>query len=338
MKRRAPWRSARSCWSRTSLRFSAIFLAPSLTAIVLRAPAWIVIPLGTLCSIGMSMSLLIDTQVYQLYRFHINAGVMNLLFGGAARETFVFPADVCAGGDDRRRAARHPGARCILLVALRAGSSWQACDAARRRPGTAGRAGRLSCLHIWASAVAYEPVLEQTEVLPLRYAASANRMLRKLGIEVSSQPVPGADPGRSKSALAYPLHPMQCRRPAGPPNIIVILIDSWRFDALDERVTPNIHAFAQRSVAVHESLQRRQCYAHRRVLIVLFHPRHLLAPGPRRKREPVFIEQLLKQGMACMRFVARRCIALSSTAPCSPASPAYACAPTARDRPIGTAT
>ena len=39
-------------------------------------------------------ALLIDTQVYQLYRFHINAGVMNLLLGGAARETFDFSASM----------------------------------------------------------------------------------------------------------------------------------------------------------------------------------------------------------------------------------------------------
>ena len=75
---------------------SAIFLAPSLVAIMLRAPAWFVIPLGALSSIGLWIALLIDTQVYQLYRFHINAGVMNLLLGGAAGETFEFSASMYA--------------------------------------------------------------------------------------------------------------------------------------------------------------------------------------------------------------------------------------------------
>ena len=40
------------------------------------------------------------------------------------------------------------------------------------------------CVHIWADAVGYEPFLEQTEVLPMRYAATAKRMLRAHGVNL----------------------------------------------------------------------------------------------------------------------------------------------------------
>ena len=56
----------------------------------------VVIPLGVFFAAAAVTALLIDTQVYQLYRFHINAGVLNLLFGGAARETFVFSGPMYA--------------------------------------------------------------------------------------------------------------------------------------------------------------------------------------------------------------------------------------------------
>ena len=69
---------------------SAVPLVVVLVLVLLRAPVWFVVPLGTSLSIATLFALLIDTQVYQLYRFHINAGVMNLLLGGAAQETFEF--------------------------------------------------------------------------------------------------------------------------------------------------------------------------------------------------------------------------------------------------------
>src|SRR5688572_17426207 len=55
-----------------------------------RAPVWPLVAQGTALSVAILLAMLIDTQVYQLYRFHINAGVMNLLLGGAALETFDF--------------------------------------------------------------------------------------------------------------------------------------------------------------------------------------------------------------------------------------------------------
>jgi membrane-anchored protein YejM (alkaline phosphatase superfamily) len=69
---------------------AALLLLPVLVLVLSGARPVLVIPLAVLCSTAILCGLLLDTQVYQLYRFHINAGVVNLLFGGAARETFRF--------------------------------------------------------------------------------------------------------------------------------------------------------------------------------------------------------------------------------------------------------
>jgi hypothetical protein len=69
---------------------ATVSLLPVLVAIMLWPRPRLIIPLGVFCAATAVAVLMIDTQVYQLYRFHINAGVLNLLFGGAARETFVF--------------------------------------------------------------------------------------------------------------------------------------------------------------------------------------------------------------------------------------------------------
>src|SRR5687767_1253971 len=69
---------------------AAVWLLPVLILILLWPRPRVAIPLGMLSAATVVIAVLIDTQVYQLYRFHINAGVMNLLLGGAVRETFVF--------------------------------------------------------------------------------------------------------------------------------------------------------------------------------------------------------------------------------------------------------
>jgi membrane-anchored protein YejM (alkaline phosphatase superfamily) len=102
-------------------------------------------------------------------------------------------------------------------------------------------------IHIWADAVGYQPFLEQTEVLPMRYAATAKRLLRAQGVNLAAMQVAHADEHRSGAKLSYPLKPLTCDAPAKLPNIVVIAIDSWRFDELNEQVTPNIAAFARRS-------------------------------------------------------------------------------------------
>jgi membrane-anchored protein YejM (alkaline phosphatase superfamily) len=228
---------------------AALSLLPALIVVVAWPRPRFVIPLGVLCGAAIVAVVLIDTHVYQLYRFHINAGVLNLLFGGAARATFVFSAAMYA----------QAAAIAVAIVAVFSlVSAWFWRRVARSEWRTSLPmfvAGVLTSsllsfhsLHIWADAAGYEPFLEQTEVLPIRYAATAKRMLRAHGVNLSTLQVADAERTQDKKQLTYPLQPLSCRTPAQPPNIVVIVIDSWRFDALDARVTPNIERFARRSV------------------------------------------------------------------------------------------
>jgi membrane-anchored protein YejM (alkaline phosphatase superfamily) len=276
---------------------SAIFLAPSLLAIWLRAPAWIAIPLGVLSSIGLLTALLIDTQVYQLYRFHINAGVMNLLLGGAAAETFEFSGSMYAQ-------AAAVALTIIAVASLSAFLLWRYARRTQGRPRVAwtvtlvliGAIVSFHGVHVWADAQARGALLEQTDVLPLRYAATAKRALRKLGVDVLSHPLQARSPSEGRNLLAYPLSPLQCQPTAARPNVVFIVIDSWRADALDARVTPNLDAFARRSVRFMDHQSGGN--ATRIGLFSLFYSipgtywHHILAE----QQGPVFVTELLKQG------------------------------------------
>lgn len=248
-------------WSPTpgSLLFSAAMLVAHFTAVttLLLLPVLLlalalpqprlILPLGILIAALILLALLVDTQVYRLYRFHINGGVLNLLFGGAASETFVFPAAMyvqalsiaalvlggtaLAGTVAWRHVRNHPGRpRFVRSVLAMVGVS------------IVGFHGT----HVWADIVSREALLKQTDVLPLRYAATAKRFLRAVGVNVrrERQSLTSA-PG--DGVLQYPLRPLQCE-PQQRPNIIVIMIDSWRFDAMSPAITPHIAGFARRSL------------------------------------------------------------------------------------------
>jgi membrane-anchored protein YejM (alkaline phosphatase superfamily) len=62
---------------------------------------------------------------------------------------------------------------------------------------------------------------------------------------IAHTPAPAHDPA-SSSSLVYPLHEVDCA-PARRPNIVLLLLESWRFDAMDEVVSPHIYRFAQRA-------------------------------------------------------------------------------------------
>jgi uncharacterized protein len=171
-----------------------------------------------------------------------------LLFGGAALETFVFPRDMYM-----EAAAIFLGVMAVVTIV--AVIAWRHV---RTGPPAFPMARSIVSIiavctlafhgiHVWADAIAREAIVEQTEVLPFRYAATAKRRLRKMGVQVASrnEMQAGKDEGND---LAYPLKPLECDANAPKPNIIFILVDSWRFDAAGPEVAPNVHAFAKRTV------------------------------------------------------------------------------------------
>ncbi len=272
---------------------SLLLLLPILLLLLALPSPKVLFPIAVLYVTLILCALLVDTQVYHLYRFHINAGVMNLLFGGAAAETFVFPADM------------YIEAAMIFLGVLAAvtavaAAAWYYVRKGPPRVSMRGPVVTLVVLctlafhgvHVWADAVAKRSIVEQTEILPFRYAATAKRMLRRWGIEVRT----GASMSASIDAndgLSYPLRPLVCEAPASKPNIIYIVVDSWRFDAVNPKVTPNLHAFADKTVRFENHFSGGN--ATRIGVFSLFYG----IPGTywhrvlAEQRRPVFVEQLL---------------------------------------------
>lgn len=227
------------------LFFGALFgLVPLLLGWISRRPGWMTVA-AVLVQAAWICLLLTDAKVFALYRFHLNAMVANMVFGGAMLDQVVFSGAVWA------RIALVVAAVLALEVAA-ARWWWWVLD---RRPHWAG------IVKAWWVAVAvmlsgqgmvayYDArgdrmVMSQLPYIPWAQPITLKRVLHRFGIEQE----PGARlPDTGGGLLAYPRHPLQCDGPHTL-NIVVILLESLRFDALTPETMPNTWRYAQRSLS-----------------------------------------------------------------------------------------
>ncbi|MCU1066245.1 DUF3413 domain-containing protein [Stenotrophomonas maltophilia] len=185
--------------------------------------------------------LLVDAKVFTLYRFHLNAMVVNMVFGGALHDQVALSWKTWL--------------QVALLVAavftaegLLAWACWKLLPAAPRR---------RRVLQAWAMvallmgggqvATAYydargdRDVIAQWNYLPWAQPITAKSFMRGLGV-VSQQQAGLPDPRHAQ--LLYPLHPLRCQSPHRP-NVLMVVLESLRQDVLTPQLMPNTSALAQ---------------------------------------------------------------------------------------------
>lgn len=185
-----------------------------------------------------SLLLLLDLFIFSQYRFHIGLDMLELFFGSAGGEIFIFPVSmwlVFAGV-------------VILVLTAELGGVWIS-----KRFGLSTR--RFVCflgiwllsfllyngLYAWGKFMLVPSIVSQRKVLPLAYPLSANSQLASLGFVAKKEPyfVP------KKGLLNYPLAPLTCQLPEHPKNILLIVIDSWRADVFTPQVMPRLFEWSK---------------------------------------------------------------------------------------------
>ncbi|MGO1072957.1 DUF3413 domain-containing protein [Lysobacter sp. CA199] len=187
--------------------------------------------------------LVTDAKVFALYRFHLNAMVANMVFGGAMQDQVVFSGTVWG------LIALAVSSVLALEIAL-AWLWWRALDR---------RAGLNNILKAWWVAlavmlfgqamVAYSDargdrvVMSQLPYIPWAQPITLKDSLQRFGVESD----PSASlPGAGQGLLNYPRRPLDCQ--AAPKlNVVVILLESLRHDVLTAQVMPNTWRYAQQS-------------------------------------------------------------------------------------------
>ena len=192
------------------------------------------------------LAFVIDTFVFAQYRYHLNGMVLDLLLGGAALEIFTFS-----------------GVVWLSFVLLLLGSlaaqwwlgrwMWKWTQRTQRNHYGYVIAAVLASVfatenvvYAWADASAYTPITKQIRVLPGYAPLTAKKFFDRFGLSSAPSLMATLNVERNSGVL-YPVHALQCMAPVSPLNILVVLIDAWRFDVLTPEVTPNIYQLVDSS-------------------------------------------------------------------------------------------
>ncbi len=221
---------------------SLVFVLLLPVVLLLPRRRWVV-PAGLLLALAWLTLTVVDGFVWQQYRLHLDASIWNLVTGGAMGETFDFPL----------RSYLKLGTIALALAAMLAGCAWLAGRLVRRRGRLAGPMLAITLavivvghngVHAWANAAGYTPVTGQARILPFHRALTAKRWLRGHGLTPRSQ---DAIVLAASIGLNYPRAPLSCVGLSRRPNLLFVVVDSWRADALTPEVTPNLARLAGES-------------------------------------------------------------------------------------------
>lgn len=202
------------------------------------------IALVLLSGLGLSL-LVLDSLVFDQYRFHINGFVINLLVNDKDGQIFEFSLS--------SQLMVVAGLLVILLVQwLMSGLIWRKLPQLQQRFRLRYVLMSMMLLtlsshliHAYADARYRFDVTKQARFYPLHYPATANRQLGKWGISDPEAAERAELMKLSVGNLNYPQEPLSCSQPEQQENVLVILIDTWRFDTSDYKTTPNIASFAE---------------------------------------------------------------------------------------------
>ncbi|MFD1007607.1 MULTISPECIES: DUF3413 domain-containing protein [Oceanisphaera] len=222
--------------------FPLTFLFPKVRAVQLMG--------ATIATAALTL-LLVDTQVFSLFKFHLNPTVWRLLLEQAQTEEasgwgwlfvwvpllFLFELWLASWlwrwSQRRRRSLTLPLSLPLLVCFFLTHS-----------------------MHIWADALVYAPITEQKANFPLSYPMTAKSFLikqgwldedqyRQLSQQVAEQPT---------RKMNYPLRPLTVSAPDMAPNILLVVADGLRADQLDAITMPNLNRFANRHVRFNDHL------------------------------------------------------------------------------------
>ncbi|WP_245614353.1 DUF3413 domain-containing protein [Legionella massiliensis] len=191
--------------------------------------------------------LIVDTRVYLMFKFHLNLTIFSMFFHGDWRNFFDFSTLELVF--------------FALLVFAILGLEifiaflvWNKVILKERLKveKTIFVLWLGSCLFTYFTLMLSVSSLsnlftQQTSNIPLFYQVfvhlipnkNANELLKRLSETNYSQRL------FSNDKMQYPLHPMQCAKPDKPLNLILIMVDSLRYDSLE--YMPKVRRFAEQS-------------------------------------------------------------------------------------------
>lgn len=193
--------------------------------------------------------LYIDTIVFSQYKFHINPAMLELILAGGivdfsmstwimagvvvlilvAAQSALFTLSSVSWGFKRH----NPLKKLALLFVIMLTSS--------------------NLLYIWGAANVYQPITSIQPFLPAFYPITANGFMNRRGwIDQEKLEQQRMLARKKSSTIHYPKQVIETTTVDQPVNIMFLLIDSWRFDSMNQDNTPHIWEVAQQGIVFNQ--------------------------------------------------------------------------------------
>ncbi len=217
-----------------------LFVPLILTASVL--PARIAALLAITGAGALQLFLLVDTFIYDLYRFHFSGFVLDMLIN-AGSDVFRFSLTTWL----------QAGAAVLGMLLLQTALWWLAQRILSWKSYAVTLGITFTAMlsvhlwHAWADANYRTDVTSYTRHFPFYYPVTAKRLMADLGLTDPQALRKNMElkSGSRGQGLNYPASEVRCVAPQSVQNVLVLLVDSLRHDMLTEEIMPNLYRFAQ---------------------------------------------------------------------------------------------
>jgi len=238
--------------SNTAMLYAVLWVVLALLVVVVPG-RWLLLGVAAPVILCLHAATVIDAGLYRIFRYHFNGMVLNVLVTPGAWDSVDLGVWTVA-------------TFCVVAVVLLA----LEVVLARRCLARAAANGRLlpvrlawivvplvACVVADKGVFAYADLFNRTDITrfvklyPLYQPLTVKRFVqRTFGFRVNREE--GLTRVARAATLRYPLHPL-VRTPGAPtPNVLIVLLDCWRWDMLNAQVTPNLARFADQSVVLKE--------------------------------------------------------------------------------------
>lgn len=202
--------------------------------------AWITSSLVILCIYG-------DYKLFELYEYHFNSFVWNLI---------TTPGGIAALGATSKTFSTI-SLQITLLMLSTATLLWLVHRSLHTKISISRRtfasfiSAMLSVLvfaegvHAYSAQTGQEEYLQATEVIPFSFKTKARDFLASIGVKRSTTHQLKLGQGK----VSYPLSAIETRPLDNYPNIIMLVAESFRWDLLDQEITPNLWALSREAIS-----------------------------------------------------------------------------------------
>ena len=245
----------------------------------------------------ISVLLFLNMQIYNIYRFHINGFVLNLVFGGNAGEIFTF--DSALYMKEAILLTIFVGI-CVSISVI----AWKKRILCKRRTIYTAISCILACTvfshgyHIYASYIQKPSVIKSRSLIPYYFPTTSTSLMAKLNIAPVRN---GMENFKEASGDAeYPKNPIKYVLPDSVmPNIVMIMIDSWNRRTLTPECMPETYRYAERNEWYDNHFSGSNGTRSSIFGIFFSVPSYYWYIFEADKTSPVFIDQMLSLGYTC---------------------------------------